>query len=184
MKSDDFTRFLELLSPTVGGEDACLCYIRLYRKLEGFFTLKGISDPTSAAAETIDRTVKKVAGGTPIPDVGKYCMGVARNVAKERLRSQRRESKAFLGFIEGLDNNAGEQVAYIEQVLKPCFELLTAKDQELLVAYCRVLRGRVRAEYRRELAGRMNVTVTGLRMQVTRLRKELTNCARKRSNDG
>ena len=184
MNSDDFTRFLELLASTAGGDDAGLCYIRLYRKLEGLFTLKGVSDPAGAAAETIDRAVRKVAEGTHIPDAGKYCMGIARNIVKERLRNQRRESKAFLEFLEGLDDGSGEQVAHIERVLKPCFELLAAKDQELLVAYCRVLRGRARAEYRRELAERMNTSVMGLRMQVTRLRKELTNCARKRSDDG
>ncbi|MFL6228278.1 MAG: hypothetical protein ACJ741_05830 [Pyrinomonadaceae bacterium] len=184
MNSDDLTRFLELLSSTCGGEGGDSCYLRLLRKLEGFFTMKGVSDPAGAAAETIDRAVRKIAGGAPVPDAEKYCMGIARNVTKERLRAERRESKAFRRFIEDLDNGSGEQVAHIEQVLKPCFELLAAEDRELLADYCRVLRGQVRAEHRRELAVRMNTTVQGLRMQVTRLRKVLTDCAKKRSNDG
>jgi predicted transcriptional regulator of viral defense system len=184
MNSEDFTRFLELLSSTGGGEDGVGCYLRLYRKLEGLFTLKGVCDPLGAAAETIDRAVKKIAEGAPVPDVVKYCMGIARNVAKEILRAQRRESKAFLKFVEELDSGSGEQVARIEQILKPCFELLDAEDRELLVAYCRALRGRARSEYRRELAASMNTTVLALRMRVTRLRKVLSDCVEKRAGDG
>jgi hypothetical protein len=183
MNSDDFTRFLELLSSTNDGEDGGSCYIRLYRKLEGFFTMKGVRDPVGAAAETVDIAVRKVAEGTPIPNAEKYCMGIARNIAKVRLRKERREAKAFLEFIEDLDNDSDEQVARINQMLKPCFELLAAEDQEMLVAYCQVWRGRARAEHRRELAARMKTTVPALRMRATRLRKELTDCVGKRSED-
>lgn len=184
MNSDDFTRFLELLSSTNDGEEGGSCYIRLYRKLEGFFGMKGIRDPVGAAAATIDIAVKKLAEGTPVPDAEKYCMGIARNIAKERFRNESREIKAFLEFVEDLDNGSSEQVARINQVLKPCFELLSAEDQEMLAAYCRVLRGRARAEYRREMAARMKTTVQALRMRATRLRKELTDCVGKRSEEG
>jgi DNA-directed RNA polymerase specialized sigma24 family protein len=180
MNNDDFTSFLDLLSST-GGGDGALCYVRLYRRLEGFFTMRGVRDPAGAADETIDVAVRRIAEGTPVPDAGKYCMGIARNIANDRLRRERRELKAFLGFIADLDNNSGEQAARIEQVLKPCFEQLAGEDRELLVAYCYVMRGRARGEHRRELALKMNTSVQGLRMRVTRLRKELTDCAGKRS---
>jgi hypothetical protein len=183
MTTEDFTRFLELLSST-GGEDRVGHYLRLYRRLEGFFTVRGVCDPTGATDATIDVAVRKIVEGTPVPDVGKYCMGIARNIVKERLRGERRELKAFIGYIENRDGGSGEEVVRIDEVLKPCFELLTAEDQELLRDYCRDLRGRARAEHRRELAARMNTTVQGLRMQVTRLRKELTDCAKRRPNDG
>jgi hypothetical protein len=183
MKDADFRLFLKLLPPAGGGEDEGLRYRRLYRKLEGFFTMKGVSEPTGAADATIDVAVRKIAEGVPVPDAEKYCMGIARNIAKEMLRRERRELKAFHEFTADLENGPGEQVARIEQILKPCFELLAAEDQELLMAYCRVLRGRARAEHRRELAASMNTTVPGLRMQVTRLRRELLDCVRKRSKD-
>ncbi len=183
MNSEDFKRFLKLLSSSNGGEDAGLCYIRLYRRLEGFFNMRGVSDAAGATDATIDVAVRKIAEGAPVPDAEKYCMGIARNIAKEWLRRERREPDAFLGYMAELENGAGEQVERIERVLKPCFELLAAEDRELLVAYCRILRGRARAEHRRELAATMNTTVQGLRMQVTRLRRELSDCARKRSRD-
>lgn len=184
MTAEEFKRFLEFLSATGGGEDSVGFYLRLYRRLEGFFTLKGIGDPTGAADATIDVAVRKIVGGAPVPDAEKYCMGIARNIVKERLRGERRESTAFLKFIDDLDNDAGEEVARIEQILKPCFNMLAAEDQTLLTDYCRVLRGRARSEHRLELAARMNTTVLALRMKVTRLRKELTECARKRSKNG
>lgn len=178
----DFTSFLELLSST-GGGDGPRCYIRLYGRLEGFFSMKGVRDALGAADAVIAVAYRRIAEGVPVPDVEKYCMGIARNVAKERLRAERREINAFLEFINDLDDGSGEHVARVEQVLKPCFEQLADGDQELLVAYCRVTRGRARAEHRRELAARMNTTVQGLRMRVTRLRKELTDCAGKRSKE-
>lgn len=184
MNSDDFTRFLELLSSTSGGEDGGKCYCRLHGKLEGFFAMKGICDPADAADATIIIAVRKIGEGTSVPDAGKYCMGIARNIVKERLRSERRESRAFLKFIEDLDKDSGEEVARIDQVLKPCFELLPADDKALLSAYCRVLHGRARAEHRRELAASMKTTVEALRMRVRRLRKDLAECVEKSSNEG
>jgi len=183
MNSDDFTRFLELLS-SAGGGDGAGCYVRLYRRLEGFFTRRGVRDPTGAADAVIDIAVRKIAEGAPVPDAEKYCAGIARNIARERLRGERRESNAFLKFIEDLDSGSGEHVARIEQTLRPCFESLAADDQEFLAAYCRVIRGRARAEHRRELALSMNTTVLALRMRVTRLRKGLADCVGKRSEGG
>jgi DNA-directed RNA polymerase specialized sigma24 family protein len=183
MNSDDFTRFLELLSTTNGGEDGGRCYCRLHRTLEGFFTMKGIRDPADAADETIVRAVKKIAEGALVPDVRNFCMGIARNIFKERLRRERRETTAFLRFTEDLDNDSDEEVSRIDRILKPCFELLPDDDKMLLVAYCRVLQGRARAEHRRELAAEMETTVTALRMRVNRLRETLTKCIEKRSND-
>lgn len=183
MNPEHFKRFLESLSASCGGEDGGSCYIRLYRKLVGLSAMKGIRDPANAADETINRAAMKIAEGVPVPDVGNYCMGIARNVIKEILRSQQRESQAFLRFLACLDDDAGEEVARIDQTLRPCFELLADDEKKLLVAYCEVMRGRIRAEHRRELAVSMNTTVQALRMRVNRLREVLTECVEKRSND-
>lgn len=183
MNSEDFTRFLELLASTSGNEDGASCYIRLHRKLEGFFTLRGIRGTAGAADAVIDIAVRKIAEGTPVPDAWKYCMGIARNVAKDLLRRERRETESFLKFLEDLDNDSTEQVDRITHVLKPCFEQLADDDKALLVAYCRIMQGRARAERRRELAAVMKMTVQAVRMRVNRLRKTLTDCVAKRSND-
>lgn len=179
--SEALARFLESLSPDI--EEAGHRYTRLHERLVGFFRLKGISDPASAADETIDRAALKIISGTPVPDVDKYCLGIARNISKERYRRLQRENSVFLKFIGNLPDAANEQVERIYRILKPCFEQLVPEERELLVAYCQVMRGRARAEHRRHLAEIMKTTVLALRMRVTRLRDNLKDCVRKRSLD-
>ena len=180
MNPEVFARFLQLLSPDT--EEAGRRYTSLHKKLTGFFSLKGVSDPVSAADETIDRAVLKVDAGAVVPDVEKYCKGIARNIAKERLRLLQREYTAFTKFLEDLGNSSAEQVERIYNILKPCFEQLAVEERQLLLAYCHETQGRARAEHRRRLAETMKMTLLALRVRVTRLRNNLTDCVRKRSN--
>ena len=180
MSPEDFARILALLSPDT--EEAGRHYTSLHKKLTGYFGLKGVSDPLTAADETFDRAVLKIGAGTIVPNVDKYCFGIARNVFKERLRLMRRENSAYHNFIEDLGSSSAEQIERIYSILKPCFELLAAEEQQLLMTYCHEIQGRARAEYRRELAKTMKMTVLALRVRVTRLRSILTDCVQKRSN--
>jgi hypothetical protein len=177
MNNDDFKAFLELLSLSSGAAvDQGQCYLRLHQKLVGFFSLKGVSDPGASADATIDIAVTKIAAGTPVPDPVKYCKGIARNIAKERLRKEQREVSAFLSFIEDLPPDTDVRVERVYRLLQPCFERLPGEDQKLLIDYCKVAQGRERAEHRRLLAERMDTSVLALRMRVTRLRDKLTRC--------
>jgi hypothetical protein len=180
MTSEEFARFLECLSPDT--EEAGLQYTRLHKNLIGFFVMRGISDPMSAADETIDRAAVKICGGTPVPDVGKYCAGIARNIAREKLRREQRESASFLLFIRNLADNCDEEIDRIYQILKPCFEQLAVEERTLLSTYYQVFRGRERAEHRRLMAETAKTTILALRMRVTRLRSLLTDCVRKQHN--
>lgn len=174
-----FARFLEFLSPDT--DEASRRYTLLHDKLTGFFRLKGISDPVNAADETIDRAAIKITEGAPVSDVNKYCAGIARNIAKERFRRAQREDSAYQMYAQGIAVSANEEVERIEQVLKPCFEELTAEEQALLLAYCQVIQGRARAEHRKRLAEAMQTTVLALRMRVTRLRSNLADCVTRHS---
>ncbi|HEY0404571.1 MAG TPA: hypothetical protein VGC89_02520 [Pyrinomonadaceae bacterium] len=176
-----FARFLDSLSPET--EEAGRLYTRLHEKLVGLFSMKGLSDPVNAADETIDRAALKINAGTPVPDVGKYCMGIARNIVKERLRRMQREHSAFLNFVNDLSSASDEQLERIYRVLKPCFEQLAGDDQQLLLSYCQIMQGRARAEHRRQLALTMKTTMLALRMRVTRLRTSLSNCVKKRTSE-
>jgi hypothetical protein len=174
-----FAKFLERLSPDE--EEAARRYTRLHEKLIGFFSMKGIPDAPGAADETLDRAAIKIAAKAIVPDVNNYCIGIARNIVKERLRHVHRENSAFQNFIEDLANSSEEQVERIYLILKPCFDQLEADEQNLLVAYCQVIRGSARIEHRRQLAESMKTTMLALRMRVTRLRKTLTDCVKKSS---
>lgn len=176
-----FSQFLATLAPEP--DEASQHYTRLHHKLVGFFSMKGLSDPTGAADETIDRAVVKIASGTVAPDVSRYCLGIARNIIREKLRQTQRESSAFRSFIEQLANSSEEQVERIYHVLKPCFEQLASEERQLLVAYCQIIGGTSRSEQRRLLAERMKTTMLALRMRVTRLRKSLTDCVKRSSGE-
>lgn len=181
MSPEDFARFLESLSPDE--EEAGRLYIRLHKKLVGLFGMKGISDSTGAADETIKRAAEKLVGGADVPDMEKYCLGIARNVAKEWWRRERREEGAFRRFLEGLVDGSAEEVEKIEHVLKPCFERLTVEEQRLLVAYCSIPEGMSSAGHRRQLADEMGITVGALRIQISRLRDRLEECVKGRLRD-
>lgn len=178
---DVFARFLNALSPDP--EEASNHYTHLHAKLVGFFSMKGVSDPVRDADETIDRAALKMAGGVVVPDVDKYCFGIARNVARESLRRDHRESAAFLKSIANPISSSDEQVKRIDNLLQPCFEQLTVEEQQLLQEYCRDIRGRARSVHRRQLAENMNTTVLALRMRVTRLRTKLTDYLQQRSKE-
>ncbi len=181
VSQEAFASFLRALSPSE--EEAGLRYTRLHEKLTGFFSLRGVSDPAAAADETIDRAAAKISLGAIVPHVDRYCLGIARYIIKERLRFTQKEGSTFLNFIESLHNNSDEEIERISSVLKPCFESLSAEEQQLLVDYCRLLRGRARSEHRRQMAERRQTTVLALRMRVTRLRAVLVDCVRKCSNN-
>ena len=179
MSPEDFARILALLSPD--NEEAGRRYTRLHKRLTGFFGMNGIADPLTAADETIDRAVLKIAAGTIVPDVDKYCVGIARNIARERRRFVQRENLAFQKFIEYVDDFPVKQLERIYGILKPCFEQLPVDEQQLLAAYCHKIKGQASAEVRRQLAETMKVTMLALRVRVNRLRNKLTDCVQKRS---
>lgn len=181
MSPEDFAMFLESLSPDE--EEACRLYIRLEKKLVGFFSMNGISDSTGAADETLKRAAERLAGGANVPNIENYCLGIARNVAMEWWRRERREEVVFRRFVQGLADDSAEEVERIEHVLKPCFEDLKSKDRELLQDYCLTPEELSRAEHRRLLAEKLGLTLRALRIQVSRLRDRLEECVEGRLRD-
>lgn len=162
-------------------DEAIRLYLRLHEKLESYFRLKGMYDPLTDADETFTRAEAKLEKGQDIPDIRKFCMGIARNIVHERLRERQHEQDAYLNYIKNrLDNNLEAVLDTIINLMKPCFEQLPKDDQDLLMEYCKVLPGVDRAEHRRKFAARLNLSISALRIRVTRLRRALENCVRER----
>jgi len=174
-----FARFLALLS--TDADEAGHLYVSLHNRLSGFFRMRGIPDAMGATDETIDRAVLNIASGAVVPDVERYCRGIARNVALENLRMLRRESAVFREFIDELGGTSPEFIARIYEVLVPCFEQLAREDQELLLSYCHKAPGRPRAEERSQIAATMKISGVALRLRVSRLRSSLRDCVSSRS---
>jgi len=177
-KGQFFASLLTFLCPD-DPDEASRRYLRLHQKLTGYFRLKGMYDPVNDADDALDRAGEKIVQGHNIPDIDKFCMGIARNIVHERLRQKKREESAFLKFIDNSqDNSTQALVDRITNLMKPCFEQLPKDDRNLLVSYCRVPPGLERAEHRRQLADSLKSTIAALRIRVTRLRRALDSCVK------
>lgn len=142
----------------------------------GYFRFCGVADPIAAADEALDRAGRRIEEGTEIPDIDKFCLGIARFIIKEGWRINTRESTAFLQFLEQHDRT-GDGVDRLS-LMKICFERLSEAERELLHSYSALPPGRARAGQREELAKRLNFTITALRVRVTRLRRGLDDCVK------
>jgi DNA-directed RNA polymerase specialized sigma24 family protein len=177
-KNEFFASLLTFLCPE-DRDEASKRYLRLHQKLTGYFRLKGMYDPVNDADDALDRAAEKIVKGHQIPDIDKFCIGIARNIVHERLRHKKREESAFLKFLDHSQDNSTETlVDRITNLMRPCFEQLPQEDRDLLTSYCQVPRGVDRAEHRRQLAARLKSTISALRIRVTRLRRGLENCVK------
>ena len=162
-------------------DEAIRRYRVLHQKLEGFFRLRGMYDPLTDADETCDRAEEKLEKGYDIPDITRFCLGVAKNIVHERLRNRKREEGAWLELIGySQDKSTEAAVEKIMNLMKPCFEELPRDDQELLIEYCQVS-PQERAERRRKLADDLKLSIAALRIRVTRLRRHLQDCVKRLS---
>jgi len=176
-----FSRLLTFLCAD-DPDEAGRRYLRLHQKLEGYFRTRGVADTSAAADETLDRAGRRIAEGTDVPNVDNFCLGIARFIIKEGWRLNTRESTAFLQFLEQHEHATAEQIDRFS-FMKTCFEELPQYDRNLLNAYCAALRGQARAKHRRELAENLGLTVSALRIRVTRLRQGLEDCLKKLSRN-
>ena len=177
-KGQFFASLLTFLCPD-DPDEASSRYLRLHQKLTGYFRLKGMYDPVNDADDALDRAAEKIVKGLNIPDIDKFCMGIARNIVHERVRYKKREESAFLNFLNHSQDHSTETlVDRIANLMKPCFEQLPDEDRDLLTSYCKVPPGLDRAEHRRQLAAKLKSTIAALRIRVTRLRRGLENCVK------
>jgi hypothetical protein len=176
-----FSRLLTFLCAD-DPDEAGRRYLRLHKKLEGYFRIRGVTDTSAAADEALDRAGRRIAEGADVPNVDNFCLGIARFIIKEGWRLNTRESTAFLQFLEQHEQATAEQIDRLN-LMKLCFQELPQYDQNLLNSYCAALRGQARAKHRRKLADDLGVTVSALRIRVTRLRQGLEDCLKKLSRD-
>jgi len=174
-----FSRLLTFLCPD-DPDEAGRRYLRLHKKLEGYFRTRGVADTTAAADETLDRAARRIAEGAEVPNVDNFCLGIARFIIKEGWRLNNRESTAFLQFLEQQNHATTSDVDRFS-VMKSCFEQLSQSARDLLNSYCAAPAGRARAKYRRELAEQLGFKVANLRVRVTRLRQDLDDCVKQLS---
>jgi len=160
-------------------ERAAHKYEDLRHKLVVFFSGRRVLAAEDQADETIDRLSRRIAEGEPVQDLGRFAYGVARLVLKEFLRRDHRQrgvleraGMALPRLATRFDSDAG-----IECICR-CIGRLEAADRELILAYYGS-DGREGQRERRDLAGRLGISATALRLRAYRIRRALEASARR-----
>lgn len=176
VNAQPFTALLAFLCPEDPNE-AINHYLRLHQKLADYFRFKGMSDPLADADEALERAGKKILESVAIPDIDRFCLGIARNIVLENLRKRRKQQSVFFEFLERTKTD-GSDVDKITNLMRPCFEKLDSDDRELLKSYCNIPSGKSRADHRRELADSRGWSMAALRIRIMRLRRDLDDCVK------
>jgi RNA polymerase sigma factor (sigma-70 family) len=152
-------------------EHAGIKYEALRRKLVKFFEWRGCTVPEDLADDTMNRIAKNLEAGEKIITLNAYCLGIARNVFLESLRTRRHE-KALESVPETPLSQFDESR---RECLERCMQELPPQDFRLIMEYYEEEKGaRIRA--RQELAARLGIPLNALRIRAHRIRAQLQTC--------
>jgi DNA-directed RNA polymerase specialized sigma24 family protein len=165
-------------------EHAAQEYERLRQKLIIFFSGRGCPEPEESTDVTIDRLSRRIDEGEQIRNVRGFAYGVARLVLSESLRRRRRRRRAldylasagapspWGGFTETYESDAAVEC------VRGCAGRLPPDDRELILRYYESA-GRDRQHERREIALRLGLSSSALRLRAYRIRRVLETCTRR-----
>lgn len=146
-------------------------YEALRRKLVKFFEWRGSTVPEDLADDTMNRIAKNLEDGEQISSLSAYCLGIARNVFLESLRTRRHQ--------EALESLPQAPVAQFDEsrreCLERCMQQLPPQEFSLIMEYYQEEKGS-RIRTRRELAARLGIPLNALRIRAHRIRAQLQPC--------
>ena len=168
-----------------GGERGEAVYEKLRTRLTSYLRLHLPSEADELADVTIDRLARRIHSGTPIQNVYSYALGVARMVVFEARARYSRERSSFdeIGYLQesatSPDEDEVPDAEATDAALTGCLEKLGSAASELILEYY-VDSGANRIEARRQIAGRLGLSINALRNRALRLRAALESCVRER----
>ena len=171
LTKDGFEMFLAALDED--REKAGERYEVIRGKLLDYFGRRGCDQPDAYADEVLDRAARKMYAGAVVPDVGRYCYGIARLVMLETLARRKKTREAFeqLNHLRQATKD-GEGDEQLLTLLEYAMSRLSAEDRDMIIAYYQV-DGRDRIEGRRRLAEQRGVAPNALRIRAHRIRAKL-----------
>ncbi|HEX8116816.1 MAG TPA: hypothetical protein VF521_06060 [Pyrinomonadaceae bacterium] len=151
-------------------------YERIRRKMVLFFEHRHCEHADRHADEVLDRAARKIHAGAAVPDVERYCFGIARVMVFERLAELRRRREALEQFRYCLPapgdpvevEETEEHFGHLEFALL----MLPDADRELVLSYYQG-EGGDRISRRKELAERFGIPANALRIRVHRIKVKL-----------
>lgn len=155
-------------------------YVQLRHYLTQIFIWNHCSDPEGLTDEVFDRVARKVheLRKTFVGDPRLYFYAVARNLIKEQRNKARVQvplDEADLTEASQTTNTAEETTEMLEECLDSCLQKLKRNQRELILAYYAKER-HAKIENRRDLAGRLNISLETLRVRALRIRRRLEQC--------
>jgi DNA-directed RNA polymerase specialized sigma24 family protein len=180
-----FSRLLAWLDEGIESHGAR--YLEMRRRLVTYFDRRNRSAAEELADETLNRIARKLeqSGTIVVTPPARYCYVVARFVLLEDFRHERRHvvldepriADASLARAVGpFDPDSGRTIQDGRlDSLDQCLAALKPEQRELIVEYYRDDR-RQKIERRRELAGRLGISMNALGIRVCRLRDALLTC--------
>lgn len=160
-------------------ERAAHKYEDLRHKLVVFFCARGVAGAEDQADVALDRLSRRIAEGEPIRDLGRFAYGVARLVLRESQRNDRRRRDLLerSAPVAPPATTIFDSDAAIE-CLRRCIGRLEPDQRGLILTYYESdgLEGQ---RERQQLALRLGISRTALRLRVHRIRSGLEACTRR-----
>jgi RNA polymerase sigma factor (sigma-70 family) len=167
-------------------DEAWKKYAHIRERLIKIFTLRRFVDVEGLADEVIDRVENKITeivekySGVPDP----YFYGVAKNVAREKIREQKKFSQ-FDEESEGVftpDDFEENANSIGDDALENCLEQLSEKERHIILAYYQYEQ-KTKTAYHLRLAAELGMSRNALWIRVSRIRSSLEKCVRERLNE-
>lgn len=181
LSAESFERFLTALD--ADRRKASERYESFRKTLIQYFTWEGSEQPEDLADDALSRLAKRISEGAQVLDLNAYLYGIARLVWQESIKTAQRRKTA-------IRNMPGPPVAGDRQVdegalqtLRECMSKLTAANQRFIERYYEGDSAE-RIRNREQLANELGTTVNAVRNRAMRLREELQNCMRRKTNKG
>lgn len=172
MKTSPQTSFDKLLARLhPDREQAGEMYEELRLKLVKFFTWKNCPEGELHADEVFDRIARRLDEGIEVQNVNAYAYQVARFVVLEQYRQP---------VIEELPPPEAEAEPENPRMdcLEECLTTLPEPDRVLILSYYEG-QGGEKIKNRKQLAGKLGITMTAIKIRACRLRNKLESCINK-----
>ena len=172
---ENFEKLLLFLHPD--RERAGEAFELLRLKLVEYFRSRDCLYAEELVDETLNRLTKKVAEGEEIRDALRYCYGLAHWVWVEHSRRSGIINRVSIDDLPVAPFVFQDSLVRKEReaCFQYCLRELPAKDRELVVEYWDH-ENQSHRDARREIAERLNITMTALRIRVSRIKDKLRAC--------